>query len=111
MDISSGAFLDLRGNSVTVDALSGARTVADSYGHGTNSLTLGVNNGSASFSGSFIQAADTSGQGPPPVPQVGVVKIGTGRKRWAAELRIQARQRSVQARLPSPALCSAARSP
>jgi fibronectin-binding autotransporter adhesin len=51
VDISSGATLDLRGDNITVNALTGTGTVENSYGDGTNILTLGVANGSGVFSG------------------------------------------------------------
>jgi autotransporter-associated beta strand protein len=81
MNISSGAFLDMRGNSVSVNALTGSGTVVDSYGNnGVNTLAVGNGNGSGTFSGSIAQTADTSGQGATTTgsPVITLTKNGSG---------------------------------
>jgi autotransporter-associated beta strand protein len=76
VDISSGATLDLRGNNVTIDALTGAGSVINSYGNGTNILTLGVANGSGTFTGTIGgSGSGAAGEGN---GRTALVKTGTG---------------------------------
>ena len=75
LDIAAAAYVDLRGNSITVDSLTGAGTVANSHTKNTNTLTVGVNNGSGTFSGAITQT------GPPASGGEGITaltKSGTG---------------------------------
>jgi fibronectin-binding autotransporter adhesin len=52
MVISSGATLDFHANSQTINALSGAGSVTDSFGSG-QTFTIGQSNGSGNFSGTI----------------------------------------------------------
>jgi len=55
MDISSGATLDLYADAITVDALTGSGTVRNGYApDGLQTLTVGVANGSGTFSGTIL---------------------------------------------------------
>ncbi len=55
LNIASGAILDMYTDPVNVDALTGSGTVQNSYVPlGTMLLTVGVNNGSGTFSGTIV---------------------------------------------------------
>lgn len=85
VDVASGAVLDLYADPVTLDALTGAGTVRNTYGNTsaysgvsscTERLTLGTANGSGTFSGTITDTGNA-------VAGVGnglleLVKIGTG---------------------------------
>ena len=83
--IASGAVLDIGGNGglggVVIDALSGSGTVGD-YFPAANTLTLGVANGSGTFSGAIMGDGDNVGGGPGTgdlnTGVVSVTKTGTG---------------------------------
>ena len=69
MNIASGARFDIwSGQSVTVDALTGGGLVDSSTYGGSQTLTVGINNGSGNFSGTF---QNTTGN-------LGLIKAGTG---------------------------------
>ncbi len=69
MNIASSAIFDIwNGQSVVVDALTGAGSVDSSVGGTVQTLTVGSNNGSGTFSGIF---SNTTGN-------LGLTKIGSG---------------------------------
>lgn len=77
MNIANGAAFDIRGQDTTIDALTGSGTVGNSILIGTNTLTVGVANGSGTFSGTIIG----NGSQPSPNLNAGVnalLKTGTG---------------------------------
>jgi fibronectin-binding autotransporter adhesin len=76
LDVGAGAAFDLRGQGITVDALTGGGTVADSYQNGPNTLTVGINNGSGAFSGTIQQVGFNVGTTGTPV--VALSKVGNG---------------------------------
>ncbi len=55
LNIGSGAAFDLRGQSITIDALTGFGNMDNSYANGTDILTVGANNGSGTFDGMIQQ--------------------------------------------------------
>ena len=71
LEIDSGAVLDLTGNNVWIDALTGTGTFQNGYTQ-TETLTLGVNGGSGTFSGNLIQTNTASNY------NLTVVKNGSG---------------------------------
>jgi fibronectin-binding autotransporter adhesin len=81
LDISAGAFFDLRGNSITVNALTGAGTISDSFSNGTAlTVTTGIASGSGNFTGAITKVVDTTNQGnfTSGTPVIGVTKVGSG---------------------------------
>jgi fibronectin-binding autotransporter adhesin len=79
LDISAGAVFDMRADGVTVDALTGAGVVSNSYGNGVGVaelLTLGVANGSGLFTG-YIGDGPGSGSGEGN-GLIAVTKVGSG---------------------------------
>ena len=64
----SGSFDMADGRDVTVDALSGAGTIAKTWGTGTNHFTVGVANGSGTLSGKITNASGL----------IALTKSGTG---------------------------------
>ena len=73
MNIASGAtFLMWNGNSPTIDALTGAGTINSGYPTSTQTLTVGINNGSGAFSGIFEYTALSSGG------SFSLTKVGSG---------------------------------
>ena len=73
LDVAGGGTFDLRGDDVTVDALTGAGSIINSY-YSDELLTLGVNGGSGTFSGT-ISGTGTTGGTP---GQVSLLKVGAG---------------------------------
>ncbi|MGB2403598.1 MAG: beta strand repeat-containing protein, partial [Akkermansiaceae bacterium] len=55
VSVASGAELDVRTGTLAIDALDGAGTVLNSNGTGSNTLSLGNNNGGGTFSGVISQ--------------------------------------------------------
>ncbi len=79
MNIAGGGTFDIRGNNTIVDALTGSGSVIDSFYQATSGikgdiLTVGVNNGSGTFSGVISGTGTTVGS----AGQVELTKIGTG---------------------------------
>ncbi len=77
LDIGGSASCDLRGQGITVDALTGAGAVANSYASGVNTLTVGAGNGSGVFSGVIKQTAPT-GYVTSGSPVTALTKAGAG---------------------------------
>lgn len=75
MDISAGAAFDLRGESIIINALTGAGTIGNSFSSGTDVIQMGVSNGSGSFTG-IIQNTGPSPYGGTAVSHV--TKSGSG---------------------------------
>jgi autotransporter-associated beta strand protein len=69
VSVASGAELDVRTGTLAIDALNGAGTVMNSNGTGSNTLSLGNNNGGSTFSGVISQVDSDA---------FSVVKNGTG---------------------------------
>ena len=69
VSVASGAELDVRTGTLAIDALDGAGTVMNSNGTGSNTLSLGNNNGGSTFSGVISQVDSDA---------FSVVKNGTG---------------------------------
>ena len=69
VSVASGAELDVRTGTLAIDALNGAGTVINSNGTGSNTLSLGNNNGGSTFSGVISQVDSDA---------FSVVKNGTG---------------------------------
>jgi autotransporter-associated beta strand protein len=79
VNISPGAILDIRADSVSVNQLSGVGQIINSYGGGggvTDFLTVGVANGTSTYSGVIAGSGD--GQFGENRGRTGLVKIGTG---------------------------------
>ncbi|MGB2429232.1 MAG: beta strand repeat-containing protein, partial [Akkermansiaceae bacterium] len=53
--VAAGAELDVRTGALLIDALDGSGTVINSGGNGSNTLSIGNNNGGGTFSGSITQ--------------------------------------------------------
>jgi len=77
LDVGIGASVDLRGQDITVDALTGAGTIANSFVNGVDTLVVGVNGGSGTFSGTIRQTAPT-GFVTTGSPIVALAKAGAG---------------------------------
>ncbi|OUM02997.1 hypothetical protein A8M77_08630 [Variovorax sp. JS1663] len=77
LDVGAGAAVDLRGQGITVDALTGGGTVANSYADGIDTLVIGAHGGSGTFDGTIRQAAPT-GFVTTGSPIVALTKIGAG---------------------------------
>ncbi|WP_436290343.1 autotransporter outer membrane beta-barrel domain-containing protein [Variovorax sp. LjRoot178] len=77
LDVGSGASFDLRGEGITVDALTGGGTVANSFVSGVETLVVGINGGSGTFDGTIRQTAPT-GFVTTGNPIVGLTKTGAG---------------------------------
>ena len=82
--VAPGAMLDLRGDGITVGALTGSGSVVNTYSNngfpGLNTLTVGYNNVSSTFSGSIL-GTDLGGSYNNTSPNCGVtvfVKTGSG---------------------------------
>jgi autotransporter-associated beta strand protein len=60
LNIAAGAFFDMRTQNVKIDTLSGAGTIEKTWGGNLN-LSIGNNNGSASFSGTIDQTVGGGG--------------------------------------------------
>ncbi len=60
MNVAGGAYLDLWDGDITVDALTGSGTVNKAWS-GTHTLTVGVDNGSGTFSGTISNLGDAGG--------------------------------------------------
>ncbi len=77
LNVASGATVDTwDGGGITVDALTGSGTVQHSnYGNTVQTLTVGANNGSGTFSGTLTEVNGGGGGGN---HQLAVVKTGTG---------------------------------
>jgi autotransporter-associated beta strand protein len=68
LTVASGATFDLMNNSVTVDELNGAGTINKDTWDTAPTLTIGVNNGTGTFSGAILN----------PKNSLAIVKQGTG---------------------------------
>jgi autotransporter-associated beta strand protein len=77
LNITAGAVLDLRTGNVNIDALSGSGTIYKTWTT-ASTLTIGNNNGSASFSGSINPQAGAAAGGSPPIGVVSLTKNGSG---------------------------------
>lgn len=72
--VASGAILEIWGNNITIGSLSGAGTVSN--GSGTNTLSVGSDNTSTTFSGSLANYNTTYGGATNSV--MNVTKVGAG---------------------------------
>jgi outer membrane autotransporter protein len=77
LDVGVGASFDLRGEGITVDALTGGGTVANSFVSGVETLVVGINGGSGTFDGTIRQTAPT-GFVTTGSPIVALTKTGAG---------------------------------
>jgi len=77
VDVASGAQLDLRGGAIAVGALTGSGSVVNTYTTGANTLTVGVNDATSTFSGA-IMGTGAGGNGVPNAGKTILVKTGTG---------------------------------
>jgi fibronectin-binding autotransporter adhesin len=78
LDIAANAALDVRGSTINqFNALTGSGKIIDSFANGTNTVTVGVNNGSGTFSGQITQVGDAN-TGTSGSPVVAIIKAGTG---------------------------------
>jgi fibronectin-binding autotransporter adhesin len=82
VNVSSGAMLDLRGDGITVGALTGSGSVVNTYNSttfpGNNTLTVGVNDISSTFAGSIMGAGGGANNSSPNAGKTVLVKIGAG---------------------------------
>ena len=76
LTVASGATFDLIHNSVTVDELNGTGTITKSGGDTFNTLTIGVKDGSGTFSGTLTQTANA----------LALVKQGAGTQRLSGTI-------------------------
>jgi autotransporter-associated beta strand protein len=72
INVASGATLDLFGESGQMDALTGAGTVINNFSIGGHNVTVGVANGSGTFSGAIANGVDTG------TVVVSLTKVGAG---------------------------------
>ena len=72
VNLAANTLLNIAGNSTTIGGLSGGGTVTNSSGAGAN-LTIGFNDASTTFSGSFSRFGDGI------AGSLNVVKLGTGK--------------------------------
>lgn len=78
LDVSSGATLDMRADSVTINSLTGAGNITNSFGVGVgvhDVLTVGVSGGSGVFSGGINDGGSGNGDGH---GGIALTKLGAG---------------------------------
>ncbi len=78
LDISSGATLDMRADSVTINSLNGLGTLTNSFGNGVgvyDTLSVGVSGGSGDFGGAMTDGGSGNGEG---LGGIALTKLGAG---------------------------------
>ncbi len=77
LNVASGAFFDLWDGNATVDQLTGSGTINKGW-NGNNTLTIGANNGSSTFTGTIFNNRTDLGYGGNAGGTLALTKVGTG---------------------------------